>query len=60
MTHVMDIGTDLDDLLGRLADDLAAYDATSAVDDAVGSATADDRGPLVRPMPGLTTNVWYA
>jgi len=42
MTHVMDIGTDLDDLLD------------------VQEGTTDDRGPLVRPMPGLTSPVWYS
>jgi hypothetical protein len=55
MTHVMDIGTDLDDLLGRLADDLAGSGAADVQAD-----TTDDRGPLVRPLPGLTSPVWYS
>jgi hypothetical protein len=58
MTHVMDIGTDLDDLLGRLADDLAAAEAIAA--ERTTTDTDDDRGPLVRPMAGLTAPVWYA
>ena len=59
MTHVMDIGTDLDDLLGRLAGDLTddrAQRATAHIDE----ETTDDRGPLVRPLAGLTSPVWYS
>lgn len=54
MTHVLDIGTDLDDLLATIGDLTADADpGTVTVDDAA------ERPPLVRPMAGLTTSVWY-
>ena len=54
MTHVLDIGTDLDDLLASIGD--LTLDPTSE------TVTADDaaeRPPLVRPGAGLTTPAWY-
>lgn len=54
MTHVLDIGTDLDDLLASIGD--------LTLDTASDAATADDaeeRPPLVRPGAGLTTPAWY-
>jgi hypothetical protein len=55
MTHVLDIGTDLDDLLASIGDltvDPTTDSDTVAVDDA-------ERPPLVRPGAGLTTPAWY-
>jgi len=59
MTHVTDLGPDLDDLLGRLADDFSGHLAGRSNAD-LAEETVDDRGPLVRPMAGLTSPVWYA
>jgi hypothetical protein len=58
MTHVLDIGTDLDDLLAAIGDLGLTLDA----DTAAGTPTAADvaaRPPLVRPGAGLTTPAWY-
>ena len=54
MTHVLDIGTDLDDLLATIGDPTTDTDLGPVV-----VADAAERPPLVRPMAGLTTPVWY-
>lgn len=53
MTRVLDLATDLEDLVGPID----AIDVEAAVD--VTPAAGDDRPPLVRPLAGLTTPVWY-
>jgi len=60
MTHVMESGTDLDDLLGGLADDLAAYEVAGDPDRGTDEQSTEERPPLVRPMAGLTSPAWYA
>lgn len=58
MTHVLDIGTDLDDLLASIGD--LTLDPTG--DTGTGTVTDDgaaERPPLVRPGAGLTTPAWY-
>lgn len=58
MTHVLDIGTDLDDLLASIGD----LTVDTSTDTETGTATDDDaaeRPPLVRPGAGLTTPAWY-
>ena len=52
MTHVLDIGTDLDDLLASIGD-------LAAAPEVVGQDDAEERPPLVRPGAGLTTPAWY-
>ncbi len=59
MTHVMDIGTDLDDLLGRLAGDLTDNRARGR------PSTSMRRRPTTAarscgPLAGLTSPVWYS
>ena len=49
MTHTLDIGTDLDDLLASLSDLTAGLDA--------GQAVADDRPALISPR--LIRAAWY-
>lgn len=55
MTHVLDIGTDLDDLLASIGD----LTLDTETDDTVTAADAAERPPLVRPGAGLTTPAWY-
>ena len=52
MTHVLDVDQDLDALVGHL--DHAGDEAHS-----VSEPAQDERPPLVRPLAGLTTPVWY-
>ena len=60
MAHVLDIGTDLDDLLASIGD--LALDPgrdTPAETDAGTAADIAELPPLVRPGAGLTTPAWY-
>jgi hypothetical protein len=64
MAHVLDIGTDLDDLLASIGDltldtDSDAVAGTGTVIDYDTAAGAAVLAPLVRPGAGLTTPAWY-
>ena len=56
MTHVLDIGTDLDDLLATIGDLTLDTDTDTDTDTVTDAA---ERPPLVRPGAGLTTPAWY-
>ena len=58
MAHVLDIGTDLDDLLASIGD-LTLDTETPAGTAADAAADAAELAPLVRPGAGLTTPAWY-
>jgi hypothetical protein len=56
MAHVLDIGTDLDDLLASIGDLTLDTDTDTPAETAAGTA---ELPPLVRPGAGLTTPAWY-
>ena len=58
MAHVLDIGTDLDDLLASIGD-LTLDTDTDTDTEAETAADAAELPPLVRPGAGLTTPAWY-
>ena len=60
MAHVLDIGTDLDDLLSSIGDlALDPGSDTPAETDAGTAADIAELPPLVRPGAGLTAPAWY-